>query len=166
MALAARLVLAVVFLVAAVAKLRAAAATREQMTALLGARAGALVATWLPIVEIVLAVALVVWWSAVPGVVTALVLLAFIAVLVRADVRRLPCACFGARANSKPVGTSAIVRNAVLVGLAVLATGSPSGASVGALARPNDRDLEPKPVDLPDPERYRDNAWHPARCPP
>lgn len=133
-ALGARLALAVVFIVAAIAKLRAATATRDQMTALLGPRAGPVVATWLPVVEIVLAVALVAWWSAVPGVVTTLVLLAFITVLVRADVRRLPCACFGARASAKPVGTLAIVRNAVLVGLAVLATGSPSGASVGALA--------------------------------
>jgi hypothetical protein len=133
-ALAARLVLAVVFLIAAAAKLRNADATRDQMTALLGPRVGPLVAMWLPIVEILLAVALLAWWSPVPGVVTALVLLTFIAVLVRADVRRLPCACFGARASSKPVGTSAIVRNAVLVGLAVLATGSPSGASVGSIA--------------------------------
>jgi hypothetical protein len=118
-------VLAIVLALAAVAKLRARATTRRQMVALLGDRAGGVVARVLPWVELLLAVLLVVWWSAVPGVLAAALLLVFTGVVVRANVRHLPCACFGGNASNAPPGASAIVRNAVLVALAVLATASP-----------------------------------------
>lgn len=125
-ALAARVVLACVLVVAATTKLRAPARTRAQMVALLG---HGWLATAVPILEIAIAVALVVWWSAVPGVTAVIVLLAFSGVLVRAQTRRLPCPCFGGAA-ARAVGGAAILRNAWLVVLGVLATASPSGASV------------------------------------
>jgi hypothetical protein len=51
-------------------------------------------ATALPIIEIVIAVALLLLWtSALPGVVEAVVLLAFTGVLLRAQARQLPCPC-------------------------------------------------------------------------
>jgi uncharacterized membrane protein YphA (DoxX/SURF4 family) len=121
-AVAARIVLAVVLLIAAVAKLRGREATRASMRALFGTPLGDALAIVVPVVEIVVAIALLFWWTVVPGVVAAVLVLAFTVVLVRAQVRRLPCPCFGA-SNRLPVGPSAIVRNGVLVALAILATG-------------------------------------------
>jgi hypothetical protein len=118
-------VLAVVLAFAAVAKLRARATTRRQMVALLGGRAGPVVAQVLPWVELLVALLLVVWWSAVPGVLAAVLLLVFTGVVVRANTRHLPCACFGGAAGDAPPGSGAIIRNAVLIALAVLATASP-----------------------------------------
>jgi hypothetical protein len=63
----------------------------------------------------------------------AVVLLAlFTVVLLRAQARRVPCLCFGASSLETPVGPAAVVRNGVLAALAVLATGTPTGASFGA----------------------------------
>jgi hypothetical protein len=90
------------------------------------------VAAALPPVEIVIAISLVAWTSAVPGLVATALLLAFTGVLLRAHARRLPCPCFGSGGSKTPVGPAAIVRNAVPVAYAVLATGSPAGVSVGA----------------------------------
>jgi hypothetical protein len=118
-------VLAVVLAVAAIAKLRARDTTRRQMIALLGDRVGAVVALVLPVLELVVALLLVVWWSAVPGVLAAVLLLLFTGVIVRANTRHLPCACFGGNAKNAPPGPGAIVRNAALIALAVLATASP-----------------------------------------
>ncbi len=123
-ALAARVILAVVLVVAAIAKLRARDATAAEMDALLGSRVGTRVARVLPFVEIAVAIALLVWWGPVPGIVAALLIVAFTVVLVRAEVRHLPCACFGGGARGVP-GPGAVVRNAVLLALAVLATGTP-----------------------------------------
>ncbi len=120
----ARVVLAAVLLAAAIAKLRSRDATRAATVALLGEHTGVVVAMALPFVEIAVAIALIVWWSPVPGIVAAMLLLAFTVVLVRANVRHVPCACFGGASNAPP-GARAIVRNALLLALAVLATGSP-----------------------------------------
>jgi hypothetical protein len=130
-ALAARVVLAAVLLIAAFAKLRRPSATRAQTVALIGARSGSAIAAVLPLVELAIAVALVVWATPVPGVVAAALLLAFTGVLLRAQVRRLPCPCFGSPSRAAPVGPAAVVRNAVLIAYAVLATGSPADASTG-----------------------------------
>ncbi len=119
----ARLVLAAVLVFAAIAKLRAPEATRRHTVALLGPR-GAAVASALPWVELGVAVALVLWWSAVPGIVATLLLLVFTAVVVRAQLRRLPCPCFGG-ASEQAAGPKQVMRNAVLIALAILATGSP-----------------------------------------
>ena len=131
-AFAARTVLAAVLLVAAIVKLRHRETTRAQTVTLVGARRGRIIASALPIIEIVIAVALVVWTSAVPGVIAVVLLLAFTGVLLRAQARRLPCPCFAGTGGTTPVGPAAIIRNAVLLAYAVLATGSPSGAAAGA----------------------------------
>jgi uncharacterized membrane protein YphA (DoxX/SURF4 family) len=57
-----------------------------------------------------------------PALATAVVLVAFtLFLLVRlAQGRRPPCACFGAR-STKPIGPWSIVRNLVLIALAVVA---------------------------------------------
>ena len=122
-AAAARIVLASVLVFAAVAKLRAPEATRRHTVALLGPR-GAVVAAALPWVELAVAVALLVWWGPVPGIVAAVLLLGFTVVVVRAQLRRLPCPCFGG-ASDDAAGPRQVMRNAVLIALAILATGSP-----------------------------------------
>jgi hypothetical protein len=129
LALAARIVLAVVLVVSAISKLRAPTITREQVSALVGARHGRVVARALPMVELALAVALLAWWSFVPGVAALVLIGGFTVVLVRAQTRRLPCPCFGGGVHAVPVGPAAIVRNGVLAALAVLATASPEGAT-------------------------------------
>jgi uncharacterized membrane protein YphA (DoxX/SURF4 family) len=132
-ALAARVVLAIAFAIAAVEKLRGLTRVREQMSELLGARVGRIATIATPIVELLLAVALVIARSsAVPGILAALVLLAFTAVLVRAEARHVPCPCFGGGAPERPVGPLSILRNGVLLALAVLATGDANGASLPA----------------------------------
>ena len=127
--LAARVVLAVALVLAAVAKLRAPEQVRMQTTELLGARYGDVVARGLPFVELAIAVSLVAWWTAVPGIAAAVLLVLFTLVLVRAQARRLPCPCFGAASRADAVGPLAILRNGVLLAYAVRATASPSGAS-------------------------------------
>ena len=43
----------------------------------------------------------------------------------------MPCPCFGGTPSARPVGSRSIVRNGVLLALAVLATGDASGATIG-----------------------------------
>jgi hypothetical protein len=124
LAWAARIGLAAVLVVAAVSKLRQRDETRVATVTLLGPRVGPPVAVTLPFVEIALAIALVAWWSWVPGVVAALLLAGFTVVLVRASARHVPCACFGAAADAPPGGL-AILRNGALLALAILATATP-----------------------------------------
>jgi hypothetical protein len=128
-ALAARVVLALALVVAAIAKLRAPDRTRAQTIDLIGARDGAAVARVLPFVELGIAVALIAWWTAVPGIAAAVLLVLFTLVLVRAQTRRLPCPCFGAASRPDAVGPVAILRNGILLAYAVLATASPSGVA-------------------------------------
>jgi hypothetical protein len=131
-ALAARIVLAAALTVSALAKLRSRDAVKQQVALLVSDGLAPVVAPALPATELAVAVALVVWWSPVPGVVALLLLAAFTVVLVRAQARRVPCLCFGAARVDAPVGPAAIVRNGVLGALAVLAIGTPTGASPGA----------------------------------
>ncbi len=130
--LAARLVLAAMLALAAFAKLRSRATSREQTIALVGGATGPAVAAALPFVELAIAIALVVWWSAIPGVVALVLLLAFSAVVVRAQLRRLPCPCFGNAGRGGAAGPMSLVRNALFAAYAVLATASPSGAHAAA----------------------------------
>ena len=51
---------------------------------------------------------------------------------MRAHAQHVPCPCFGGGATASPAGPLAVLRNGVLLALAVLATGNPSGASVAA----------------------------------
>jgi hypothetical protein len=115
--LAARIVLAAVFLYAAAAKLRA---PRTLLT------------TLVPLLEITLAVWLLVdRASARPAIAVGVTLVAFTVVLVRAELRHEPCLCFGGGATARPVGPAAIVRNGVLLGLSVLAGVDVTGAELG-----------------------------------
>jgi len=132
LAFAARIVLAVVLAIAAIAKVRSRPAVREQVATLVSARAAPVVTPLLPAVELLVAVGLVVWWSAVPGIVALLLLALFTLVLVRAEARRVPCLCFGSSNLDAPVGSAGVIRNGVLAALAVLAVGSPAGAKAGA----------------------------------
>lgn len=123
LAASARVALAVVLAVAAVAKLRHRDRVRSEMASLLPARAAAPVAAVLPFAELGLAAMLLGWWgSPVPGVLTGLVVLSFTVVLVRALARRVPCPCFGG-GSARPVGPIDVFRNGILLALAVLATG-------------------------------------------
>jgi hypothetical protein len=126
---AARLVLAGALLVAAVAKLRAPEITRRQTTALVGHRIGAGVAIALPFVELFVAVILVAWWSAAPGVIAAVLFGAFTVIVVWAQLHGVPCPCFGSGSADTEPGPWALVRNALFLAYAVLATASPDDAS-------------------------------------
>jgi Methylamine utilisation protein MauE len=133
-ALAARIVLAIVLASSAIAKFRSGGAVREQVAALVSPRVAPMVAPLLPASELAVAAGLVAWWSAVPGVVAVFLLVAFTVVLVRAQARRVPCLCFGVSSLATPVGPASVVRNGVLTALAVLAIGTPEGASATTFA--------------------------------
>jgi hypothetical protein len=132
LALAARVVLAAVLAVSAASKLQSRAAVRDQMDSLVSARLVPIVAPALPVVEIVVALGLVLWWTPVPGIVALALLGVFTVVLVRAQARHVPCLCFGASGSSVPVGPASVIRNGVLAALAVIAIGDPSGAYAAA----------------------------------
>ena len=118
--------------VSARAKLRSNAVVRRQIALLVSDRLAPILASALPSAEIIVAVALVAWWSPVPGFVALALLATFTVVLVRAQARHVPCVCFGAARLDAPIGPSSVVRNGVLGGLAVLAIGAPSGAFAAA----------------------------------
>ncbi|HET9729206.1 MAG TPA: MauE/DoxX family redox-associated membrane protein [Acidimicrobiia bacterium] len=131
--MAARIVLAFAFAVAAVAKLVAPATTRRVAAALVGPRAAPLIVWFVPAVELGLAVALVGWWWAPGPAVGAIVALAaFTVVLVRAELRHLPCPCFGGIGRERAAGPAAVVRNGLLLAEAVVATASAVDAQAGA----------------------------------
>jgi peroxiredoxin len=120
--LGARMVLAAVFLTAALGKLRDLAGARQALTDFgvppgMARVAGPL----LPTAELALAVGLLVpgtaWWAAVAA---AGLLLVFCAGIGRALVRgeRPDCQCFG-RAHSRPIGLGTLARNAVLFAFAI-----------------------------------------------
>jgi hypothetical protein len=132
LALGARIVLALVLASSAFAKLRSRTVVREQVATLVSERAAPVVAPLLPAAELLVGVALVAWWSAVPGIVAVVLLVLFTVVLVRAEARRVPCLCFGASKLDTPVGPAGIIRNGILAALAVIAIASPSGASAVA----------------------------------
>lgn len=127
-AAAGRLVVASALAVAATTKLLDRPAVALRTVALLGP-VGRPVAAVLPVVELVLAVALLSWWSPVPGLVALVLLACFTAVLGRAAYVRVPCPCFGGAASTPP-GLRDVVRNALLAVAALAALGSPAGADV------------------------------------
>jgi hypothetical protein len=131
-ALAARVVLAVVLVVSATAKLRARVEVERSMGHHVGVRLAPLIGPVLPGFELAIAAALVAWWSPVPGVVALVMLAAFTIVLVRAQARHIPCLCFGAANVSVSAGPAGVVRNGVLAALAVFAIGDPAGAHLVA----------------------------------
>lgn len=117
----ARVVLSLVFVVAAVAKLLDQKGTRHA-AAELGVP-NVLVATTavlLPLVELAVAVALLPVGSASRGAMSALALLGVFATVIGANLllgRRPPCRCFGS-ADARPIGWPTLMRNGVLLALA------------------------------------------------
>jgi hypothetical protein len=116
----AALLLGAVFVVAAVSKLVAGTAWLAQAREL---GAPTPVATALPGVELVLGALLVTGIVApIPAVLAALLLVAFSVAIARqlVDGRHPPCACFGAWSH-RPLGEGHLLRNAVLIVLALIA---------------------------------------------
>ena len=131
LALAARIVVAVALIVAGVQKLRVGRSLRPQVAAF-GVPAGIapVVAVTLPVVEFVTGLSLLVFVrSSLPAWV-ALGLLALFTGAVAANLasgRRVPCPCFGT--SMSDVSPGSLVRNSWLVALAVVGTGSITGAT-------------------------------------
>jgi uncharacterized membrane protein YphA (DoxX/SURF4 family) len=118
-----RLVLAAVFIVAAVGKARDQAGARRSLESFGVPRALAPAgAAALPVAELAVAVALIpvatAWWA---GLAALALLVAFTAALAIGLLRGVEaeCHCFGA-VSSRPVGPATLVRNLVLVALATL----------------------------------------------
>lgn len=109
--------LAVVFAWAGVTKLRAPRATARAFTDL---RVPPVLARVVPVLELMLAAALVV--APVSALAAVGLLAAFTVVLLRAD-DGVRCACFGS-ASSDPVSWVQILRNGLLAGAAVIASGA------------------------------------------
>ncbi|MDO3646225.1 MauE/DoxX family redox-associated membrane protein [Nocardia mangyaensis] len=127
-----RLVLAGVFGLSAWGKLVDGAGTRKALAEFgIPVRGVAAVALGVPVVEAVIAIALLLPATVWGGSVAALLLLAvFTAAIVRLLLRgeHPSCACFGA-ASAAPIGTATLVRNGVLLTLTAL-------VAVGALRYP------------------------------
>lgn len=129
------LAVALVWAVAAVAKLRAPEATRDGVARLLGGPAPfvRVVAMGLPVAELGLALALVVGWAAPAAAAVSCALFVTFAVLIaRAAIRDSladgGCGCFGAvRVAGPAAGESAVgwlvARNLILATFALAATG-------------------------------------------
>ncbi len=123
----AAVIVGVVFLASAVAKLARPAQWRAQATELVlaGHHTGAPVRALdaVPVVEAVLGALLVVQWHRREvALVAAAVLLVFTGLLVvrLAQGRRPPCACFGSL-TTKPISWATVGRNVVLIALALVA---------------------------------------------
>jgi uncharacterized membrane protein YphA (DoxX/SURF4 family) len=116
----AAVVVAVVFLLAAITKLARPAEWKAQ-AADLGVPSA--LASVVPFVEVVLgALLLVQWHRHVMAWCAVAVLALFTALLVvrLAQGRRSPCACFGSL-SAKPIGPHSVARNAVFIAVAVVA---------------------------------------------
>ena len=136
---ASRVTIAVVLAYAAIAKLYDARRLPSQMRAF-GVPAPLSIATAviLPVVEFTIAVALVAFpYSSLPAFAAIALLALFTGVVVAnlATGQAKPCPCFGAVAMERPVSPLTLVRNGWLLGLAIIATGDPTGDS-GALFLP------------------------------
>jgi len=119
--LLARLILAVVFVIAGIAKLADPAGSRKSLTDFGVPKSLAIPLAWLlPFAELICAGALIphatAWWGAT-GVL--LLLLSFIVGISVSLIsgRRPDCHCFG-QLHSSPIGWRTLVRNSVLVGIA------------------------------------------------
>src|SRR6202035_4783800 len=121
--LLARLVLAVVFLVAGLAKLADLAGSRQAMRDFgVPAQLATPFGTLLPLAELVVAVALIpavsAWWAALGALALLLLFVAGISYNL-ARGRAPDCHCFG-QLHSAPAGWPTLIRNLVLVAVAVL----------------------------------------------
>ena len=131
-ALVARLTLAAAFACSAGAKLFQVGAFAASLAAFRVPAPG-VVARVVPPAEAALAVALVALpgqaWPAYAAIVL-LVVLTGVVVANLAAGQTAPCPCFAPGGN-RPVSASTVLRNGVLLGLAVLGTGSVAGAAPG-----------------------------------
>jgi thiol-disulfide isomerase/thioredoxin len=124
LAIAARVVLGVVFAVAAVAKLRDREGTRTAVVDFgVPRRLAGAVATALPLAELAVACLLLPAQTAAYGAVGALVLLGIFSAAIAWNLARgrtPDCHCFG-QLHSTPAGWRTLARNGVLAGIAVFA---------------------------------------------
>jgi peroxiredoxin/uncharacterized membrane protein YphA (DoxX/SURF4 family) len=115
--LAARLVLAAVFVTAAFAKLADRAGSKEALRNFgIPGRLVTPVVLLLPMAELAVALALIPAWSARWGALGALALLVFFTIAIAANLARgsrPDCHCFG-QLHSAPVGWTTLARNAIL----------------------------------------------------
>jgi hypothetical protein len=129
-AVAARVVVALVLLASAIGKLAALPRTTAHFRTDLDKFAwiAYAVACVLPFAELLLAVALLVVDAVWPTWVAVGVFVLFTGVMVRRIVRddRRPCNCFGAASSKRAVSTLSLLRNGWFLALAVLATGASS----------------------------------------
>jgi hypothetical protein len=129
-AVAARVVVALVLLASGAGKLVALPRTTVAFRQDLGRYAWIAfgVAIALPLVEVLLAAALLFVDAVWPTYLAVAAFVVFTAVLVRRIVKddRRPCNCFGAAASKRAVSTLSLVRNGWFLVLAVLATGASS----------------------------------------
>jgi peroxiredoxin len=137
--LIARLLLVLVFVVASVAKLADRSGSRQAIVDFgVPAQLAAPLGILLPLVELVVAVALIptstAWWGAV-GALTLLLLLVGGVAINLARGRKPHCHCFG-QLHSAPVGWKTLTRNGVLAAVAgfVLWEGYEGGAGPSMLA--------------------------------
>jgi uncharacterized membrane protein YphA (DoxX/SURF4 family) len=131
-ALVARFTLSAAFALSAATKLTRPAAFATSLAAF-GVPAPGVVARLLPPVEAGLAVALVALPHSSAPAFAAISLLALFTAAVLANLaagREAPCPCFGAEGD-RPVSPATLVRNGLLLALAVVATGPVAGASPG-----------------------------------
>jgi uncharacterized membrane protein YphA (DoxX/SURF4 family)/peroxiredoxin len=138
--LAARLLLAAVFILAGVGKLLDLRGSRDAVAGFgLREPAAGVIGNLLPFAEIAAGIALLVRPAATGGAIAALVLLAaFIAGMASALARgEAPdCHCFGA-IHSEPVSPSQIMRNVVLGGVAVFVVIAGPGKAITSWLSPN-----------------------------
>jgi len=127
-ALAARVVVAIILVVSGLGKLFALGPTFRASRAQYGSYAWItlLVALALPVYELVLAVLLLVVDASWPSWLALLTFAAFTVVLVRRIVRndRRPCNCFGAASAKRDLSIGSLLRNTWFLVLALIATGT------------------------------------------
>ena len=136
-ALAARVVVAIILAVSGVGKLLALGPTFRASRSQYGRYAWItlLVALVLPVYELVLAVLLIVVDASWPSWLAFLTFAAFTVVLVRRIVRndRRPCNCFGAASKKRDLSIGSLLRNAWFLALSLIATGTATMAEPSAV---------------------------------
>ena len=129
---AAAAALAAIFAIAAVAKLRDLTTTEREFTAL-GLPRAAFFARFVPLAELSIVALLLIVPPA--GAIAALVSLAFFTTFLIGRLRagvRVPCACFGA-ARARPISVLDVIRNLLLMGLAIVSFATDRPARIGPL---------------------------------
>jgi hypothetical protein len=136
-ALAARVVVAIILVVSGVGKLLALGPAVRASRSQYGRYAWItlLVALVLPVYELVLAVLLLVVDAAWPSWLAFLTFAAFTVVLVRRIVRndRRPCNCFGAASKKRDLSIGSLLPNTWFLALALIATGTATMAEPSAV---------------------------------